>query len=80
MIKVRERKGKKQIFDSLVIEIPEDFAVAHGLPEKAIASLTVEKGKLISEVIPYTAADEAEVDDFMDAFPGFDEEMKRVGD
>lgn len=80
MIKVRERRSKKQGFDSLVIEIPADFAVAHGLPERAFASLTVEKGKLVSEVIPYTAADEAEVDGFIGAFPGFDEEMKRIGD
>ena len=82
MIKVREKvkKGAKRNFDSLVIEIPRDFAVSHGLPEKSLAALTVQNGKFLSEVIPYSAEDENEVDEFLKDFPGFDEEMKSVGD
>ncbi len=82
MIKVRERKknGVGSSFDSLIVEIPKDFALSHGLPERSLASLTVEKGKLISEVIEYTADDEAEIEEFISEFAGIDAEMKQIGD
>jgi hypothetical protein len=82
MIKVREKtkKGTKRRFDSLVVEIPTDFAVSHGLPKNSLATLTVDNGKIVSEVIPYSADDEREVDKFLKEFPGLDKEMKSVGD
>lgn len=48
MIKVTETKNKTHDFDSLVVGIPKDFAVSQGLPEKSIAMLTVNNGKLES--------------------------------
>ncbi len=82
MIKVIEKSRQEtgQSFDSLVVEIPKDFAVSHGLPEKSFATLTVRNGKIISEVISYSDEDEKEVEEFLVEFPGFDEEMKKVGD
>lgn len=82
MIKVLEKtkKGNKQNFDSLIVEIPKDFATAHGLPEKSFAALRVSDGKMTSEIISYTDADEKEVEDFLADFPEFDAEMKKVGD
>jgi len=82
MIKVIEKSRQEagQSFDSLVIEIPKDFAVSHGLPEKSFATLTVRNGKIISEVISYSDEDEKEVEEFLAEFPEFDKEMKRVGD
>lgn len=82
MIKVFKR-SKNQAgpdFDSLVVEIPPDFAVSHGLPERAFASLTVQNGKLVSDILPYTDQDQSEVKTFLAEFPDLDEEMKRVGD
>ena len=82
MIKVIEksRQETKQNFDSLIVEIPKDFAVFHGLPEKSFAVLTVRNGKIISEVISYSDEDEKKVEEFLAEFPEFDEEMKKVGD
>lgn len=82
MIKVIEKskKNTKRDFDSLIVEIPKDFALSHGLPEKSFAALTVQDGKMTSEIISYTDADEQEVEDFLQDFPAFDAEMKRVGD
>lgn len=82
MIKVIEksRQETEQNFDSLIVEIPKDFAVLHGLPEKSFATLTVRNGKIISEIISYSDEDEKEVEEFLAEFPKFDEEMKRVGD
>ncbi len=82
MIKVIEksRKETEQNFDSLIVEIPKDFALSHGLPEKSFATLTVRNGKIVSEIISYSDEDEKEVEKFLAEFPGFDEEMKRVGD
>lgn len=47
MIKVIEksRKNTKRDYDSLLVEIPKDFALSHGLPEKSFAALTVQNGK-----------------------------------
>ncbi|MBX3290368.1 MAG: hypothetical protein KF855_13605 [Acidobacteria bacterium] len=80
MIRVKERKTTKAGFDSLVVEIPRDFAVDHGLPERSLATLTVRDGKILSEIIEYSADDENEVDEFLNDFPGFDEEMRSLGD
>lgn len=82
MIKVIEksRKETEQNFDSLIVEIPKDFAVSHGLPEKSFATLTVQNGKITSEIISYSDEDEKEVEEFLADFPGFDEEMKKIGD
>ena len=82
MIKVIERRTQKaeQSFDSLIIEIPQDFAVSHGLPENSLAALTVQNGKIVSEIIPYSENDENEVKKFLADFPDFDAEMKKLGD
>ena len=82
MIKVIEKRKKEsgQNFDSLIVEIPADFALSHGLPEKSFAALTVKDGKMISEIISYAEVDEAEVEAFLAEFPGFDKEMKKIGD
>ncbi|MDQ3713234.1 MAG: hypothetical protein M3388_13580 [Acidobacteriota bacterium] len=82
MIKVIEkfRQETGQSFDSLIVEIPKDFAVSHGLPEKSFATLTVRNGKIVSEIISYSDEDEKEVEEFLAEFPEFDEEMKKVGD
>ena len=82
MIKIVEKskKGRKQDFDSLVVEIPKDFALSHGLPEKSFVTLTLENGKMNSEIISYTDEDEREIEGFLAEFPDFDREMKKLGD
>jgi hypothetical protein len=81
MIKVTEKsKSEEQNFDSLVVEIPKDFALSHGLPEKSFVTLTLRNGKMESEIISYTDEDEKEIEDFLAAFPEFDEELKKIGD
>lgn len=82
MIKVLEKskRNAEQDFDSLLVEIPKAFALSHGLPEKSFAALTVQNGKIISEIISYSDADEKEVEEFLADFPGFDAEMKKIGD
>ncbi len=82
MIKVVEKSKKdtEQNFDSLVVEIPKDFAVSHGLPEKSFVTLTLQDGKMTSEIISYSGADEKEVEEFLADFPGFSTEIKKIGD
>ena len=80
MINVREIKNKTNDFDSLVVEIPKHFAVSQGLPEKSIAMLTVKNGKIESEVISYSDSDAADVDSFLEEFPGIDEKLRELGD
>lgn len=80
MIKVRERKDKTTAFDSLVVEIPRDFAISQGLPEKSIAMLTVKEGRLESEVVPYSEKDIEEVDQFLEEFPEMDTKLRDLGD
>lgn len=80
MIKVTEIKNKTRDFDSLVVEIPKDFAISQGLPEKSVAMLTVKNGKLESEVIPYSDADVEEVDQFLEEFPEIDTKLRDLGD
>ena len=82
MIKIVEKseKDKKQNFDSLIVEIPKDFAISHDLPEKSFVTLTLQDGKINSEIISYSDADEKEIEKFLADFSNFDEEMKKVGD
>jgi hypothetical protein len=80
MAKVIEKKRVKRLKDSCVVEIPRDFAIAHGFPEKSFVSLTLRNGKLISEIVPYDGNDELEIEEFLSNFPKFNEEMKRIGD
>ncbi|HLL99882.1 MAG TPA: hypothetical protein VK400_02400 [Pyrinomonadaceae bacterium] len=81
MIKASEKsKNEKQNFDSLVVEIPKDFALSHGLPEKSFVTLTLRDGKMESEIISYTDEDEKDVEDFLADFPEFNEELKKIGD
>ncbi len=76
----KSKKNMKHNFDSLIVEIPKDFALSHGLPEKSFATLTLQNGKIISEIISYSDADEKEIEEFLADFPKFDVEMKKVGD
>lgn len=82
MIKVIEKSKKEtgRNFDSLVVEIPKDFAVSHDLSEKSFGALTVRDGKMNSEIISYSDADEKEIEEFLNDFPESNEEMNRVGD
>ncbi len=81
MIETSEEKKKgAKTFDSCVLEIPKEFALANNLPENAFFSLTLRDGRLESEIVVYTDADEKEIEEFLADFPDFDEEMKRLGD
>lgn len=80
MTEVIEKTRVKRLRDSCVVEIPRDFAIAHGFPERSFVSLTLQNGKLISEIIPYDEKDELEIEEFLSNFPKFDKEMKRIGD
>ncbi len=79
MLETLEKRTFKN-FDSCVVEVPKEFALANGFPEKCFVSLTLRNGKLESEIVEYTDQDEKEVADFIDAFPGLNEELKQVGD
>jgi hypothetical protein len=66
MLEISEEKRKSAgTFDSCVVEIPKEFALANGLPEKSFVSLTLRNGKLESEIIVYTDEDEKEVGEFL---------------
>ena len=79
MSETLEKKITKS-FDSCVVEVPKEFALANGFPEKCFVSLTLRNGKLESEIVEYTDQDEKEVAEFINAFPGLNEELKQVGD
>jgi len=79
MLETLEKRTSKN-FDSCVVEVPKEFALANGFPEKCFVSLTLRNGKLESEIIEYSAQDEQEVEEFMKDFPTLDEELKRIGD
>ena len=79
MLETLEKKTTKS-FDSCVVEVPKEFALANGFPEKCFVSLTLQNGKLESEMVEYSDRDEAEVDEFINNFPTLNEELKRVGD
>lgn len=67
-------------YDSCVVELPKEFALANGLPEKCFVSLTLRNGCIESEIIEYNCRDEAEVTEFLLAFPNLNAELKRLGD
>lgn len=67
-------------FESCVVEVPKEFALANGFPEKCFVSLTLRDGKLDSEIVEYFENDESEVDEFINNFPTLHEELKRSGD
>ena len=69
-------KTRSKNFDSCVVEVPKEFALANGFPEKCFVSLTLRNGKLESEIIEYSDRDEQEVEEF----PRLDEKLKKVGD
>jgi hypothetical protein len=79
MSEILEKKISKN-FDSCIVEVPKEFALANGFPEKCFVSLTLRNGKLESEIIEYNDRDEQEVQEFINNFPTLDEELKRVGD
>ena len=79
MLETLEKKTSKN-FDSCVVEVPKEFALANGFPEKCFVSLTLRNGKLESEIIEYSDRDEQEVEEFIKDFPTLEEELKRVGD
>ena len=77
-----ETLEKKQTgnYDSCVIALPKEFARANGFPEKCFVSLTWRDGKLKSEIVEYADQDEKEIEEFLNDFPNFDEELKQIGD
>ena len=79
MLETLEKKTTES-FDSCVVKVPKEFALANGFPEKCFVSLTLRNGKLESEVVEYTDQDEKEVAEFINAFPGLGEDLKQIGD
>jgi hypothetical protein len=79
MLETFEKKTSKN-YDSCIVEIPKEFALANGFPEKCFVSLTMRNGKLNSEIVEYNEQDEKDVDEFINDFPTFNEELKQLGD
>ena len=79
MIKTSENKSTRK-FDSCIVEVPREFALANGFPERCFVNLTLRNGKLESEIIEYSDGDEKDVEEFLNDYPRFDEELKKVGD
>lgn len=79
MLEILDKKATES-FDSCVIEVPKEFALANGFPEKCFVSLTLRNGKLESEIVEYSAENEREVDEFIKDFPALGEELKKIGD
>jgi hypothetical protein len=79
MLETLEKRTSKN-FDSCVVEVPKEFALANGFPEKCFVSLTLRNGKLESEIIEYSDQDEHEVEEFIKDFPTLNEELKQLGD
>ena len=79
MLKTLDKKTSKN-FDSCIVEVPKEFALANGFPEKCFVSLTLRNGKLESEIVEYSDADEREVEEFINDFSDLNEELKKVGD
>lgn len=76
---ILDKKTSKN-FDSCIVEVPKEFALANGFPEKCFVSLTLRNGKLESEIIEYSERDEREVEEFIEQFPTLGEELKKIGD
>ena len=79
MLETLEKKISKN-YDSCIVEVPKEFALANGFPEKCFVSLTLRNGKLDSEIVEYSDQDEQEVEEFINDFPSLNEELKRIGD
>ena len=79
MLETLEKSVSKN-FDSCIVEVPREFALANGFPEKCFVSLTMRNGKLVSEIIEYNNQDEKEVEEFIANFPTLSEELKKIGD
>ncbi|MEO6590039.1 MAG: hypothetical protein ABIP06_12120 [Pyrinomonadaceae bacterium] len=79
MLETSEKKISKN-YDSCIVEVPKEFALANGFPEKCFVSLTLRNGKLDSEIVEYSDQDEQEVEEFINDFPSLNEELKQVGD
>ena len=79
MLETSETKSTKN-FDSCIVEVPREFALANGFPERCFVSLTLRNGKLESEIIEYSDEDEKDVDEFLNDYPDLNEEFKKVGD
>ena len=74
------KKSVSKKFDSCIVEVPREFALANGFPEKCFVSMTVRNGQLISEIVEYNDLDEKEVEEFIAKFPNLNEELKKIGD
>lgn len=79
MLETLEKRISKN-FDSCIVEVPKEFALANGFPEKCFVSLTLRNGKLESEIVEYSDHDEREVEEFIEDFPTLGEELKKIGD
>lgn len=79
MLETLEQKSTKS-FDSCVVEVPREFALANGFPEKCFVSLTLRNGKLESEIVEYSDQDEKDVEEFLNDYPHLNEELKQIGD
>ena len=79
MLETSETKETKN-FNSCVVEVPREFALANGFPERCFVSLTIRNGKFESEIIEYSDEDEKDVDEFLNDYPDLNEEFKKVGD
>jgi hypothetical protein len=79
MLETLEKKSTGS-FDSCVVEVPREFALANGFPEKCFVSLTLRNGKLESEIVEYSDQDEKDVEEFLNAYPHLNEELKQIDD
>ena len=79
MLETSEKKSTKS-FDSCVVEVPREFALANGFPEKCFVSLTLRNGKLESEIVEYSDQDEKDIEEFLNDYPNLNEELKQIGD
>ena len=68
-------KSVSQNFDSCIVEVPREFALANGFPEKCFVSMTVRNGQLVSEIIEFNDQDEKEVEEFIAKLPTLNEEL-----
>lgn len=79
MLDVSE-KEKTEKYDSCIVAVPKEFALANGFPEKCFVSLTLKNGKLESEIVEFFDEDEKEIEEFLSDFPNLNEELKQIGD
>ncbi len=79
MLETSEENISKN-YDSCVVELPREFALANGFPEKCFVSLKLRDGVLNSDIITFTDEDEKEVEEFIKEFPNLSEELKQIGD